>query len=275
MEKTELTQAPDLSNKEFDQIRSILHHESGIALADDKRMLVASRLCGRLRHYNLDSFELYLQKLQPEQDSAERDLMVDLLTTNETYFYREPGHFDYLRDEVCRNWNKARPLRVWSAACSSGEEPYSIAMVLTEHMSGRSWEVFASDISSSVLKQARNGVYQQSRARGLPRDYLIKYCLQGVRSREGVIKVHSSLRDRVVFQQLNLMTDVSKTLGKFDVVFLRNVLIYFNKETCSHLINTLSNCLHADGLLIVSHTETLHGMTNKLTLVKPSIYRKS
>jgi chemotaxis protein methyltransferase CheR len=274
MENLAVINAPALEAKEFDAIRQLLHNESGIELSDDKRTLVASRLHSRLRHFELGSFSDYLNRITQDGDLCEKQIMVDLLTTNETYFYREPGHFEFLRDEVCKPWNKTRPLRIWSAACSSGDEPYSIAMVCSDHMGYKPWELFATDLSERVLEQARAGHYPMTRARNLPREYLVRYCLNGVRAQAGTFKVHPQIRSKVIFKKLNLNSGINDSLGKFDIIFLRNVLIYFNKQTCAALIKNLSARLQQGGLLIVSHTESLHGIAGDLQLVKPSVYRR-
>src|SRR5690606_30081485 len=154
-------------------------------------------------------------------------IMIDLLTTNETYFFREPPHFEFLVQQALPKLADRRPVKVWSAACSTGEEPYTLAMVLTEYLSEGGWNMLATDINSTVLEVAQGGLYDASAAEKIPQHYLDRYCLKGVRSKAGLMMIDPRLRKPIKFQQFNLHTEFSH-FGSFDIIFLRNVMIYFN-----------------------------------------------
>ncbi len=200
-------------------------------------------------------------------------MMVNILTTNETYFFREPKHFEFFQDNILKSWRGSN-FRVWSAASSTGEEAYTLAMLMAENMGVREWEVFASDISTHVLKKARSGVYTLDRLDNMDKRYLQKYCLKGVRSQQGYFRIDASLRKRVTFHQVNLMDKIPGEIGKFDVIFLRNVLIYFDNDTKKQVVERLLETLNPGGYFFVGHSESLHRVTNQVHSVKPSIYRK-
>jgi len=200
-------------------------------------------------------------------------MLVNILTTNETYFFREPKHFDYLRDEVLKPW-RGRCLRVWSAASSSGEEAYSIAMSLAENLGARDWDILGTDLSTTVLEKARQGVYPMGRLELLDPKLMEKYCLKGVRSQEGTFRITEKLRQRTRFKQLNLMKPMPSGIGTFDVIFLRNVLIYFDNETKQHVVERILSALKPGGHFLIGHSETLNGIADQLEMVKPSIYKK-
>jgi chemotaxis protein methyltransferase CheR len=201
-------------------------------------------------------------------------MAVDLLTTNETYFFREPKHFALLRDLAQDASDKNRALRVWSAASSSGEEPYSIAMVLADVMGEDApWEVLGTDISTRVLASARRGHYPMERAAQMPQNYLKRFCLKGQGSEAGTLLIERNLRQRVQFQHLNLNAPLPK-IGQFDVIFLRNVMIYFSLETKRQVVARLLAQLRPGGHFLIGHSETLNDINDSLTAVAPSIYRK-
>lgn len=259
-----------LSEREFSQYRDLLHQLVGIHLSDAKRALVSSRLAKRIQQCELNSYGEYFQCLM--QDKSELQVAVDLLTTNETYFFREPSHFDFLRNEITPLL-RSNPVRIWCAACSSGEEPYSIAITMAESMGSRPWEVLASDVNAQVLETARAGIYPMASAADIPHGYLVKYCLKGIREEEGKFVIAPALQARVYFEQINLNQPLPNQ-GEFDVIFLRNVLIYFNQETKHQVVQRLLAKLRPGGWFIVSHSENLNGVTEALQTVKPSIYRK-
>ena len=175
------------------------------------------------------TYRQYYDMVTGDSHPGEHQMMLDLLATNETYFFRESGHFDFLRDQILPHRHRAQPFRVWSAASSSGEEAYSIAMLLADKLGMTPWEVFGSDISERILEKARAAHYAMTRIEGIPREYLEKYCLCGVGPQEGTLLIDRRLRERVQFVQINLNKAVPD-VGSFDVIFLRNVLIYFNPE---------------------------------------------
>jgi len=267
-----LSQA-QIGQREFDAIRTWIRGAAGISLSDQKKALVAGRLASRLRHFGLDSYGRYFELLQGGTQPEELKIAVDLLTTNETHFFRESKHFDFLRDRVLPGHPHGRMFRVWSAASSSGEEPYSIAMTLAEALGEAPWEVVASDLSSRVLARAQTGHYAMARAKTIPRPLLSKYCLKGIGAQEGTFLVDSRLRSRVQFRQLNLIGALPP-LREFDVIFLRNVLIYFDAQTKHEVIARMLPHLARGGHIIVGHSESLNGVSDTLKSVQPSIYRK-
>ncbi len=262
-----------ISDVEFVQFQKLIFNLAGISLSNGKKDLVTGRLTRRLDHHGFDSFAAYYRYVCKEENAHERQIMVDLLTTNETYFFREPKHFDFLR-EVASRHRPGFPFRVWSAASSTGEEAYSIAMVLADTIGAANWEIVGTDISSRVLEKARSGHYSLDRIDGIPRPLLQRYCLKGNGQYEGTLLVTRELRQRVDFRYSNLMAP-AKGLGSFDVIFLRNVMIYFDPETKRKVINNLLPYLKADGHLLIGHSETLNGITSDVVAVRPTIYRRA
>jgi chemotaxis protein methyltransferase CheR len=263
---------PALGDQVFEGIRSWIYETAGIHLSRQKKPLVVGRLASRLRHHRLGSYGEYLDLIQADPEEAQK--AVDLLTTNETYFFRELKHFDYLRDVILPTRPAARAYRAWSAASSSGEEAYSIAMTLAAGLGVTgAWEVLASDLSTRVLDRARTGHYALSRVKDMPRAYLADYCLRGIGARAGTLLVKPELRTRVQFRQINLVTPLPD-IGDFDVIFLRNVMIYFDMPTKQRVVARLCDRLRPGGYLFIGHSESLHGVNDQLKTVVPAIYRK-
>ena len=262
-----------ITDAEFAQFQKLIFQIAGISLSDRKKDLVTVRLTRRLDHFGFATFAQYYRHVCKEEHADERQIMVDLLTTNETYFFREPKHFDFLRDVAARH-RHGQPFRVWSAASSTGEEAYSIAMILAETIGPSNWEVIGTDISSRVLEKARKAHYSQDRIDGIPRSILQKYCLKGMGDYAGTLLIVRELRERVDFQFSNLMAPATG-LGLFDVIFLRNVMIYFDQDTKRKVIGNLLPYLKADGHLLIGHSETLNGVTSALVAVRPTIYRRA
>ncbi len=262
-----------LSDQEFAQFQRFIHDAAGIAMAPGKKALVAGRLAKRVQHHRLGSFGDYFRLLTGGQAGAELQTAIDLLTTNETYFFREPKHFDFLREQAMGARGSGQPFRVWSAASSSGEEAYSIAMVLADCLGDAPWEVLGSDISTRVLARARTGHYPMERARHIPQAYLRRFCLRGTGPQEGSLLVERSLRARVQFTQVNL-NEALPQLGSFDLVFLRNVMIYFNGDTKQKVVARVLGPLKPDGHFIIGHSESLHGVSDAVQPLAPSMYRK-
>ncbi len=260
-----------LSDREFGLFRNMIFRVAGIHMTDAKRPLVSGRLGKRVRQLGMASYGQYFDCLQA--DPNELQIAVDLLTTNETYFFREPKHFDFLRETILPELRNRNSVRIWSGACSTGEEPYTLAMTLAESLGGRAWEIMASDISTRVLETARAGIYPEEDGSGIPRHLLRKHCLKGTGSHEGSFMIDPALRQRIQFKQVNL-NEPLPALGEFDVIFLRNVMIYFNQETKREVMQRMVAKLRPGGWFIVSHSESLNGVTDTLKLVKPSIYRK-
>ncbi|MHB1654957.1 MAG: CheR family methyltransferase [Burkholderiales bacterium] len=262
-----------LKDEEFQQFQSWLHRTAGISLSPAKKPLVSGRLSKRLKHHNLPSYGEYFRLITQSSEAAELQIALDLLTTNETYFFREPKHFDFLRTQVLPKARPGQLFRLWSAASSSGEEPYTLAMTLDDSLSSTPWEIVASDISSRVLEKARAGHYSLDRTEGIPRHLLSKYCLKGTGSQEGTFLVERALRSRVQFMQINLNNALPR-IGEFDVIFLRNVMIYFDMDTKREVVARMLPMLKPGGYFFVSHSESLNGITESLKLITPSIYRK-
>jgi len=262
-----------ITTEEFERFRRLIYDHAGIALAPEKKVMVASRLAKRLNYFGLSNYGEYLRLVTERDQVQEFQMFVNILTTNETYFFREPKHFAFFRDQVLKVW-RGNGFRVWSAACSTGEEVYSLAMVMAEDLGMRDWQVLGSDISTGVLETARRGIYLCDRLEYMDSRLMEKYCLKGVRSRDGFLKIDANLRKRVNFDQVNLTAPLPPDMGQFDVIFLRNVLIYFDQETKTQVVERLLNVLKPGGYFFVSHSESLHRVTERLKMIKPSIYRK-
>lgn len=260
-----------ISDQEFSCFQRFIYDAAGITLSPAKKALVCGRLAKRLQQRNLSSYAEYFRLLSRADEAAEIQTAVDLLTTNETYFFREPKHFDVLRQQALDA--RGRGFRVWSAACSSGEEPYSIAMVLADCLDGQSWELIGSDLSTRVLQKARVGHYPVSRARQVPPAYLRRFCLKGTGAQEGTLLVDKSLRSRVQYMQINLNMRLPQ-IGTFDVIFLRNVMIYFNAETKRQVVARILSLLKPGGYFLIGHSETLNDISSAVKQVAPSVYRK-
>ncbi len=262
-----------ITTAEFARFQSWLHRVAGISLADHKKTLLMGRLAKRLAATGMHSYGDYFDLLMNGSRPGELQLAIDLLTTNETYFFREPAHFDFLATEILPYRRDSEPLRLWSAASSSGEEAYTASMVLADTLGpGQRWQVFGSDLSARVLETARRGHYPMTRAEKIPLDYLKRFCLRGTGPQEGTFLIDRSLRERVSFAQINLNTNLPD-IGMFDVVFLRNVMIYFNIETKRQVVSRIIAHMRPRAWLFVSHSENLNGVTDQFEAIKPSIYR--
>ena len=263
-----------ITSQEFALFQRLIYKIAGISLNDSKRELLVGRLTKRLRQHTLTSFASYYRLLATGEYAEELQIMVDLLTTNETYFFREPGHFAFLRDELIPRHRNNSAFRVWSAASSSGEEAYSIAMLLADTLGEAPWEIVGSDICTKVLARATTGHYSLERTEGIPPAYMRRFCLKGVREQAGTFLIVPELRQRARFRQINLMQPVDAGIGEFDVIFLRNVMIYFDTPTKAKVVHNLLPRLKPGGHLIIGHSETLNGITDRVMTVRPTIYRK-
>lgn len=255
------------------KFQRFIYEVAGISMADAKKPLVTGRLHKRLAHYGLDSFGQYFQLLSSGQYPDEVQMAVDLLTTNETYFFREIKHFEFLRKLALQERDRSAMFRVWSAASSSGEEAYSIAMVLADCMQSTQWEVMGTDISTRVLEGARRALYTLERARHVPDNYRKKFCRKGTGQYEGYLLIDRSLRTHVSFRQVNLNNTLPE-LGQFDVVFLRNVMIYFNNETKRQVVARVIANIKPKGYFMIGHSESLNDISQAVQMVAPSVYRK-
>jgi len=264
----------DITDQEFDRLRRFFEAASGIRLADSKKVLVCGRLSRRLRHHGLESYRDYIALIDSAAGVNERQVAIDLLTTNETHFFREPKHFDLLRNELRERVRVGLrgPVRLWSAASSTGEEAYSLAMTLAEELGDRPWSIFGSDLSTRVLDDARSGIYPKQRADEIPRSLAQRYVLEGYDESEGLYRIDATLRKRVSFDQVNLMEPLPP-LEPFDMVFLRNVLIYFDNAGKRRIVESVTRKLKPGGLLFIGHSETLSGITDVVKPVVPTVYK--
>jgi chemotaxis protein methyltransferase CheR len=265
-------QVAPISDDEFGRIQRWLHETAGIFLPPAKKVLVEGRLAKRLRHYGMTSYGQYYRLVSSGKSPHEVQVMLDCLTTNETYFFREPAHFDFLRQQVQGMPNHG-DFRIWSAACSSGEEVYTLAMVLADTLKNKPWEILGSDLNMEVLRKARQGLYSLERTSGIPRESLQKYCLKGTGSQAGNFLIDKSLKQRTRFLQVNLKQPMTDK-GKFDIIFLRNVLIYFDPDTKKDVVTRIVQQLHPGGYFFISHSESLHGITSEVKMVRPSVFQR-
>ncbi|MGL4905383.1 MAG: CheR family methyltransferase [Plesiomonas sp.] len=265
-------QGPQLSMREFALFKTFLLTQAGIDLADSKRALVQSRLAKRLRELNMGSFQAYWQRLSHPDEELERQCAINLLSTNETYFFREEAHFEWLRSYIQA---QDRPPKVWSAACSSGEEPYTIAMIFAEQFGlGSPWLVWGTDINTNVIAHARKGIYSLERVQRVPPHLWLCYLQRGHAEFHGSVRVNPVLAKHVALSQLNLL-DVSQ-FGELalDVIFLRNVLIYFNTTTKHQVLSQVCQHLKPGGYLLVGHSEMIRDAELPLVQEAPSRYRR-
>jgi chemotaxis protein methyltransferase CheR len=271
-----------LTDREFRLFQALIYREAGIHLAECKHALLVGRLSRRIRELELPSFSAYYERVADGGDPAERVRMLDAICTHETHFFREPRHFQYLEETVFPRWKaeaqagrRARRIRVWSAACSSGEEPFTLAMLLMEHFpAAEGWdaEVLATDLSTGVLERARAALWPITRAQEIPQPLLKKYMLRGTRSREGTMAASPELRARVRFQRVNLHDARYPVAGRFDLVFCRNVLIYFDAASRAGVVERLLEHVAPDGLFFLGHAETLNNVTTRARAVIPTVY---
>ena len=262
-----------ISDEEFNHFKNLIFQNAGIHLSEAKKSLVAGRLSKRLRHYGFSNYSQYIVLLKHPDNHEERQIMVDSLTTNETYFFREPKHFEFLQSSIFPKIDSNRTFRVWSAASSTGEESYTIAMLLADKFGFSNWVIYATDISSKVLETAQKGIYPNSALEKIPKSYISKFCLKGVRTQEGYFSFDRRLKDRITFNSLNL-NEALPDIGLFDVIFLRNVMIYFNTDTKQQVVNRIIQRIKSGGYFLIGHSETLNGVTDKVKMIKPSIYQK-
>ncbi len=262
-----------ITDAELAQFQRFIYDAAGITMSSSKKQLVMGRLGKRLALHKLETFGQYFNLLASGAHPDEVQMAVDLLTTNETYFFRESKHFDFLRAQAVAARNRMQPFRVWSAASSSGEEAYSIAMVLADCLGTTPWEVLGTDISTHVLEGAVRALYTMERARHIPPDYLRRYCLKGTGEQEGRLLIDRSLRSKVLFRHVNLNTPLPH-LGQFDLVFLRNVMIYFSDETKREVVGRVISTIKPGGHFLVGHSESLNSISTAVESVAPSIYRR-
>lgn len=272
---------PPLAAGDYDFLCRLVYERSRIHLGPDKRVLVTARLAKRLRHFGLKTYGEYCELLRSPHGAEELPFLIDRISTNHTNFFREMKHFDFLRETVIPKWQadtrRREPFRIWSAASATGEEAYSIALHLAEHFApaeSARWLIEATDISTRVLEIAVRGVYEAERLAGIPADVLRRHFQRGLNQWEGHFRVKDELRRRVNFQHLNLLDAGYPFDRPFDLIFCRNVMIYFDRPTQETLVRQLSEKLLPGGHLLVGHSESLSGVKHALKLVRPAIYLK-
>lgn len=274
---------PELAEEEFRLFQALILRESGIHLGAKNRAMLISRLWRRLRALELNSFASYYRRVRADAEEMVR--MLDCVCTNETHFFRESAAFDCLRQRIFPEWRMAadanersKTLRVWSAACSTGEEPYSLAMLLLSEFppeAGWNVEVLGTDLSTKVLAQAATGIWSAEKISGVPADYQRKFLLKGFGPDKGKIKAGDELRRALRFQRLNLTHEPCAVSGPFDLIFCRNVLIYFQWDLKVQVVNRLGRLLAPGGHMFLGHAESLHGVSHKLQSVVPKIFRST
>ena len=270
--------SPVLSDRDFAFVVKLVYQRAGIRLRDGKRELVAARLQKRLRHHGLGAFTAYLELLQQDGSCDEMVEFLDALAINHTYFFREEQHFDFVRSTVVPEL-VGRPghgcLEGWSAACSSGEEPYTLAMTLAEALPDgpEGFRLFASDLSTKVLATARSGVYKMERVKDLPLNVLRRHFERGTGAQSGLTRVMRPLRQRVEFAHLNLL-EIGDLGRRFDVIFCRNVMIYFDRAVQQRVVTMLERHLRPGAYMFISHSESLNGITHGLRWVAPAVYQR-
>lgn len=269
----------DFQPEHFQHVKAYIADVAGIDLAETKKEMVYSRLVRRLRKLNISSFDDYLSYLHREPES-EQVHFVNALTTNLTSFFRENHHFEYLASELVPSLKPIlgdqETLRVWSAGCSTGEEPYSIAMTLLEAsqtVSGLNLSILASDLDTNVIERASQGVYRHEQIDGLSSERKKSWFLKGRNRNEGMVRIKKELQQLIDFRQINLLSDW-RHQQLFDLIFCRNVVIYFNKETQRHLFQRLADSLKPNGILIIGHSESLHNISDRFRLIGKTIYQR-
>ncbi|MBE7444791.1 MAG: protein-glutamate O-methyltransferase [Planctomycetia bacterium] len=274
----------DINDKEFGLFQRLIYNESGINLTPAKKELLKSRLMKRLRGRSLTSFKEYYQYVTEEDTTGEELVsMLDCISTNLTEFFREAAHFDYLSEKVLpvvmenKRKKQEKKIRIWCAGCSTGEEPYSIAIILAEcieRLCDLDIKILATDLSTRVLKKATQGRYSKDRLKGIPLQILNTYFEKETCNFKEHYQIKDFLRNMIVFRRLNLTDATFPFKGQFDFIFCRNVMIYFDKQTQTELVNKFYKHLASDGHLFIGHSESLASTDSKFRYVQPTVYQK-
>ncbi|MEM9159886.1 MAG: protein-glutamate O-methyltransferase CheR [Verrucomicrobiota bacterium] len=270
-----------LSDENYAFIRDLIYKETRINLGDSKRELVTARLGKRLRATSCPSFDAYCQSLKSNNGGGELYHLIDAISTNHTFFFREINHFNYLENHILPEFDRgelgpSNNLRVWSCACSTGEEPYSLAIILEEFFQlsqGKDWKINCSDISTRVLDFASKAIYERERIQQVKPEWQRKYFQKGERQMEGYFRVHPNLSRKLHFERINLFQDNYPWTEKFHLIFCRNVMIYFDRATQEKLVTRLARHLVPGGYLMIGHAESLAGVNHPYGTVKPAIYQ--
>ncbi|WP_045215225.1 CheR family methyltransferase [Desulfonatronovibrio magnus] len=271
-----------LSDRDFKKLSQFISSECGIKVPPTKRTMLESRLQRRLRSLSMNDYKDYCEYLFSLKGlEIEMPHLMDAVTTNTTHFFREPKHFDYLYNQVLPKWyqrfNGQKDLVVWSAGCSSGEEPYTLAMVLSEFAEqhqGFSFTIVATDINNEVLEKAERAIYSQDKAENIPPLLRRKYLLRSKDRKRGLVRVVPSLRNRVRFRRLNFMEEFGFR-EPMDIIFCRNVMIYFDRAVQEKLLRNFVSHLAPKGYIFIGHSESLSGMELGLEQAAPTVYRKA
>jgi chemotaxis protein methyltransferase CheR len=269
----------------FQKFQKLIYNETGIWLGSAKTALLCGRLFRRLRELEISSLETYYERVAGTDQHEERARMIDAITTNETRFFREPRQFEFMMQEVFPRWRgdaerrlRSKRVRIWSAGCASGEEPYTLAMLLATHLpAAEGWDlrILATDISNRVLKKAREGIYPIAKSTELPKDLLHGFMLRGIAERQGEMKVKIEIQQMVEFRRVNLNQECDLGEGPFDAIFCRNVLIYFDLDSKRRVVEKLVRHLAPNGVLFVGHAENLNSVSSHLRSLEPTIYTKT
>ncbi len=268
--------ALQLKPKEFEQIRQFVYRQAGIHLKSGKEELVRTRLTKRINSLGLESFQDYLRLVRQDRSGNELTLMLDALTTNKTGFYREDVHFEFLREKVFPFLQPLHRIRIWSAGCSTGEEPVTIAMEAREALPDidrRDFRILATDLSAGVLEKAKQAVFAQESVQCIPSRLLRKYFQCSHQDERRRFRLCRSARSMIVFARLNLVAQWPMK-GPFQVIFCRNVMIYFDKATRERLVNRFHDLLCPGGYLLIGHSESLTGLSHPYSFIQPAVFRK-
>lgn len=269
-----------LSNADFKRLSDCIYNGYGIKMPEEKKVMLQSRLQKRLRAMKIKSFTEYCDLVLDSDDTSELINMIDVVSTNKTSFFRESVHFDFMQESVLPEFydkNTYGSLNVWSSACSSGEEAYSVAMTIEEFKRNQNlidYTILGTDISTEILQKAVNAIYLESRASDIPMELRRNYLLRSKDKENPKVRIIRDLRKKVRFQRLNLMKSNYPVGQKFDIIFCRNVLIYFDQPTQEKVINKLCSRLKTNGYFFLGHSESVTGMDVPLKLIKPTIFKK-
>jgi len=270
----------DLTPAEYESIRKLVYDRSGIDLGDKKMQLVRSRLAKRVRELEFETFGEYFQHARNDASGQELTRLLDAISTNTTHLFREHRHFEFLAERL-REWHGAAgrggaPIRIWSAGCSSGDEPYSISMTALEALGGnpKAVKILATDLSTRMLAKAQCGLFEAPRVANVPPAMKAKYLAQRSGHGETVYEAAPAIRALITFGAFNLMTEKFPFRNPFDVIFCRNVMIYFDRRTQEGLVRRFAGVLRSGGYLLIGHSESLNNITQPLRYVQPTIYQK-
>ena len=266
-----------MEQKVFEKFRTLIHRESGISLNDQKRLLLTNRIQKRLRELNLNNEFEYLNIIELDVEGSELVYLLDAISTNHTFFFREIEHFNFI-EEVFSGWKAEgkRKVRLWCAASSSGEEPYTIAMNAAEYLdlTKIDFKMLATDICTTVLKKAIKGVYKLNQLKDVPPNLAKKYFRRVSSDKEVMVQVHPALREMILYKRLNLTKFPYPVSGPFDIIFCRNVMIYFDDDLRTQLVSRFYDLLSTGGYLIVGHSESLSSIPHKFSMVQSAVYKK-